>query len=273
MICLMYHNVFEEPHRYGRLSPSITSYFVSKNVFEAQIRLVGENGGCLSRAALDGFYRGCRATDQGDSHDGLPVLLTFDDGWRDSVEVAGPVLAKHQGKAMLFVTTDFIGRSHFLTRSELRALSTSLFAIGSHARTHRMLSQLSELEIVAELDYSKRFLEDALGRPIDALSIPNGAVDQRVRRIASEVGYRFVFTSDVYVNTAAIGPLHIGRVAIKQGTSMRAFQGYLRGHLAWERLRRCFLTVPKGMLGVAHYAALRRRLLGEAAGQQVMQEI
>lgn len=273
MVCLMYHNVFEDAQRYGDLSPSITSYFVGKSVFDAQIRQLVESGKCLPHEALHRFYGISGQSSQDVGHSEPSILLTFDDGWRESVEVAGPILDKHQGNAMLFITTDFIGRRHFLTPSEIRALPTKLFRVGSHARTHRMLNRLSDPEIFAELKDSKRILEDAVGQCVDSLSIPNGAVDDRVRRIASEVGYQFLFTSNVYTNTAAIGPMHIGRVAIKQNTSMRTFQGYLDGRFAWQRLRRCLLTAPRSILGVTRYEMFRRRLLGETAGQQVMQDL
>src|SRR5262249_3634376 len=151
-------------------------------------------------------------------HRGHPVLLTFDDGWRDSVEVAGPLLRSEGCEAMLFVTTNFVGRPHFVSRQDLQRLPRNLFRLGPPARTHRMLSRLSESEIRGELTDSKHFLEDVAGHEIDALSIPGGALDERVRRIAAEVGYRFLFTSSVHANTPETGPMHIGRVAVKQST-------------------------------------------------------
>jgi peptidoglycan/xylan/chitin deacetylase (PgdA/CDA1 family) len=198
-------------------------------------------------------------------YSGQAVLLTFDDGWRDAVEVGGPILQSERCQAMLFVTTDFVGQRHFLSRHDLKRLPRGLFRIGSHARTHRMLSRLSETEIRGELRDSKHFLEEVAGHAIDALSIPNGAVDERVERIASEAGYRFLFTSQVHVNTPKTGPMHIGRVAIKQNTSIRTFQRYARGQLALEQVRRWLLSAPKSLLGLARYEKMRRRLLGETA--------
>jgi peptidoglycan/xylan/chitin deacetylase (PgdA/CDA1 family) len=143
------------------------------------------------------------------------------------------------------------------------------FHVGSHARTHRILSLLPEAEIRSELADSKKLLEDLAGYGIDALSIPSGAVDRRVRRIATECGYRFIFDSDVRVNRRGDGRTSIARVPIMQGTPTAAFQRYVRQRVGPERMRRAVLSAPKRLLGLRRYENLRRRLLGETSEQQV----
>ncbi len=200
------------------------------------------------------------------------VLLTFDDGWAGSVEEAGPILETHGCRALLFVTTGFVGKKYFLEREQLSRLSRRCFRVGSHGRTHRFLSLLSNREIREELRSSKRYLEDVLGYAIDSLSIPSGAIDERVKWIAAEEGYRFCFTSEIRRNRREDGPMNIGRVAIKEATPRQAIGKYVRQELARERTRRWMLSIPKGILGLRRYERLRRRLLGEEPGQLLTHE-
>jgi hypothetical protein len=135
-----------------------------------------------------------------------------------------------------------------------------------------MLSLLSDADIRAELSDSKRILEDAAGYEVDCLSIPSGAVDERVRRIASECGYRLVFDSEPRVNRSDDSPLAIGRVPLMATTPLSAFRRYVSQRFARERLRRALLGVPKRLLGLRRYEMLRRQLLGEKRQQQVTHE-
>jgi peptidoglycan/xylan/chitin deacetylase (PgdA/CDA1 family) len=271
--CLMYHGVYGGGAPCAGFSPSITAYSVARSAFDRQLQEISALGGwTLTPEDLKAFY--ALRPGEGDRpwRPGYPVLLTFDDGWLDSVEEAGPLLEAHRCTAMFFVTTDFVGRPYFVSRGDLQRLPRDWFRIGSHARSHRMLSLLSEREIRAELADSKSYLEDVTGDEVDAVSIPGGAVDPRVRRIAVEVGYRLLFTSEVRANHRGDSPMDIGRVAVKSTTALESFRGYVRQRFARQRLRRLVLQVPKRVLGLARYERLRRRLLGEVEGQFVSHE-
>ncbi|HEY7115531.1 MAG TPA: polysaccharide deacetylase family protein [Tepidisphaeraceae bacterium] len=267
----MYHNVTPDDHAYPDLSPSATSYFVTRRTFAeqlAQIRVCG--GSVMTWDDLKQFYDPAppAAPRPADS----PVFITFDDGWRDSVEIGGSTLQEHGCSAIVFVTTGFLDRPHFLSRQELARLDADVFRVGSHAKTHRMLSLLDDTEIRAELSDSRKCLEDATGREVDAISIPSGAVDRRVRRIAAECGYRFLFDSEVRVNRRGDSPMAIARVALMNTTPLSTFRRYVTQRITRERVRRAVLQAPKRLLGLRRYERLRRRLLGEQRGQRVTHE-
>jgi peptidoglycan/xylan/chitin deacetylase (PgdA/CDA1 family) len=264
----MYHNVSADDASHAHLSPSATSYFVNRAGFNEQLARIADCGAtCMDVDSLRRFYQSVRPAGSGD---GRPrVLLTFDDGWRGGVEIGGPVMERYRARAILFVTTGFLGRPHFLTRGELFHIDRELFHVGSHGCTHRMLSLLSEAEIRAELADSKQLLEDVTGYAVDTLSIPSGAVDARVRRIAAECGYTFLFDSEVRVNRRGDGPMAIGRVAIMRNTRPEDVDRYVRLRIGRERLRRAILQAPKRLMGLPRYERVRRRLLGETPSQVV----
>jgi peptidoglycan/xylan/chitin deacetylase (PgdA/CDA1 family) len=271
---LMYHNVAPRADAYPDLSPSMTSYFVTRPDFEAQLTELEACGGTpITFDEFEDFYAppgdtATPATDGG-RH---PVLLTFDDGWADGVDLGSPILRQHHCQAFLFITTDFLDRPHFLARRELAHLDPAVFRVGSHARSHRMLSLLDDAEIRDELSGSRRILEDLTGCAVDALSIPSGAVDRRVRRIAAECGYRFIFDSDVRVNHRGGSPTTIGRVPLMHDTDLPTLRHYIHQQVTRQRVRRVVLQMPKRVLGLRRYERLRRRLLGEKPDQYVTHE-
>ena len=127
-----------------------------------------------------------------------PVVLTFDDAFRNFAESARPVLASHSFGATVFAvaarcggTNDWAGqlasvpRLPLLSAAELRELATAGFEIGSHGLTHAALDGLSPAEAEREVVGSKRALEDAVGRAVDVLAYPYGRAGASVRAVAA----------------------------------------------------------------------------------------
>ena len=86
-----------------------------------------------------------------------PVMITFDDGYRDVLVKALPTLIRLHMPATAFVITDRISGPDpsFLTWSELRRLEQSGVAIGSHTVTHANLTSLSDAQALGELRDSR----------------------------------------------------------------------------------------------------------------------
>ncbi len=279
-VSLMYHNVCESPARggiwpgFGRLSPSVTNYFVDRETFSRHCELISRSGRALEVDEFRAMFRSesrddaCKAVSGNEPR----VLLTFDDGWRGTIEVGAPILEASGLQALLFVTTDLIGHPQFVGLSQLRSLTDS-FVVGSHAQTHRLLAQLSDEEVRAELHSSKAMLQDILGCEVETIAFPGGSFDRRVLRMTREAGYRFVFTSQPLVNrqTAAAHP--IGRLAIKSGTSIETLERWLSGDVRRERLRSMGLDGVKRVLGRAAYRRLRSRLISEDVTQLEMTDL
>jgi len=118
------------------------------------------------------------------------VVVTFDDGFADNIPAAA-VCAEMGLRATVFVTTDYIGRDRMLTAGQVRELAAlPNVEVGSHTLSHRRLDELPRDEIRRELHDSRARLEDILSAPVATLAYPHGNYDERVKRIAAEVGYR-----------------------------------------------------------------------------------
>ncbi len=271
LVCLMYHNVCRTRDAEGAfsefrtLSPSITSYFLDADTFDGHCRVIADSGQAIGFTELNQPVEGALSQQP-------RVLLTFDDGWRDCVDIGGPILAAHELQALLLVTTDLIGHPDFVGLETLRKLPPQ-FSVGSHARTHRMLSELSDADVRAELQESKTILEDILEAEVDSLAYPGGSFDRRVETIATELGYRWIFTSEPGVSRRNTSSHRIGRIPVKTNTSVQTVTRWLQGNVRREQRRAIALKTAKRLMGRSLYRTLRTRLLSEKSGQLEMTDL
>jgi len=119
------------------------------------------------------------------------VALTFDDGFRDNLTVALPLLEKYRMPMTLFVTAGFVGREGYLSTDELREISAhELVTIGAHGLWHRHFNLLSPTDARFELVESRRLLADVTGKNVDLLAWPYGECTPELERLSEECGYR-----------------------------------------------------------------------------------
>jgi peptidoglycan/xylan/chitin deacetylase (PgdA/CDA1 family) len=197
---LMYHKVND-------LWPNPTT--VPTAVFEEQMGLLGELGYTpVSLDAVRDHY-----VDGGE----LPsraVLITFDDGYRDNLENAFPVLRRHGYPAVVFVPIGFLDdgrplpheeplrllgiRNETLDWDELAELEAGGVRIESHGIGHRPVSELEPAEAAREIALSKLRLEERLGREVEAFAFVKGSLaDYRPEHasLVQQAGYKLAFTS------------------------------------------------------------------------------
>jgi len=197
---LMYHKVND-------LWPNPTT--VPTAVFAEQMALLGELGYvAVSIDAVRDHYL-----------DGAPlpegaVLITFDDGYRDNLENALPILQRHGYPAVVFVPIAFLAGSRPLPHEEplrllgvrnetvgwddLAALEAGGVRVESHGIGHQPLSDLDPAEATREIAISKLRLEERLGREVEAYAFVKGSLaDYRPEHasLVQQAGYKLAFTS------------------------------------------------------------------------------
>ena len=93
----------------------------------------------------------------------LKIAITFDDGYKDNLYVAAPILAEYGSPFTVFITAKFVNKnsSVYLTPGEMRELSALPgVTIGSHGMTHRRLTGLNSGDLMSELSKSRSRIED-----------------------------------------------------------------------------------------------------------------
>jgi peptidoglycan/xylan/chitin deacetylase (PgdA/CDA1 family) len=121
----------------------------------------------------------------------VPVAITFDDGYRDNLTIALPLLEKYRLPMTLFVVAGFVGRENYLSKDELREMAKHpLITIGSHGLWHRNFTRLSPKDARFELLESRRHLQAMIDAPIELLAWPYGECNSETERLSGECGYR-----------------------------------------------------------------------------------
>ncbi len=123
-----------------------------------------------------------------------PVMITFDDSYRDQYEYAYPVLKRFGMKASFFVVTQSSRQRGAMTQEMIRELDQSgVGFIASHTQHHAYLTRYKKETRLREIGASKKDLEVLLGHRVDAFAYPYGAWNEEVEQEVRDAGYKMAF--------------------------------------------------------------------------------
>jgi len=164
--------------------------------------------------------------------------FTFDDGHVSQYTHALPLLDRYGAQGIFFVTAGWINqREHYMDWSHLRELVAQGHSVQSHTWSHPMLTGCSDAQLAEELGRSKKTIEDHVGVPVTAISIPNGRWDSRVLQGCAAAGYGEVFTSDSWRNQEQQNGLQLfGRMNVSQSMTVQRMKRALSRDGGWKRL-------------------------------------
>jgi len=250
---LMYHEVL--PTLLERDQRFMTPLYVITNaLFEEHIKTLAEHG---YRSVLPEEVPGIGA-------DGKYVVITFDDGLAGNYRHALPILKKYGFKATFFVAVGSVATDRFMNWAELQELVDNGMSVQSHTVSHAPLETLGDDAIRRELHESKQEIERRLNTTVSALSFPHGSYDRRVVEIAGEVGYRYLFSSDVartYRNSFVEHPAILGRLAVTYKVGAQQLNSWVEYNNAelllahWSKRAKSRL---RKIIGVKNYSRLYR---------------
>lgn len=161
--------------------------------------------------------------------------LTFDDGHKSNYANGLDLLEKRSFRATFFVVAGWISnRTDFMTWQELREMVTLGHEVQSHTWSHRVLTNCSAAELKEELVRSKRTIEDRLGIPVKALSVPHGRWNRQVLRACAAAGYQRVYISNPWISRQAReGLVLIGRYMVRRSLEAQQLRRLLAGDPAF----------------------------------------
>lgn len=124
-----------------------------------------------------------------------PVLITFDDGYKDNYTNAYPIMKKYGFKGTIFVVTGYLGvYDNYLTWEQAGELASNGFSLESHTYSHKSMTEATDEDISKELTKSRNTIKERLGVDADFLAYPTGTYNLHIAELAKEAGYKGAFT-------------------------------------------------------------------------------
>lgn len=224
---LTYHNISND---------SNDPLAVSPEMFDRQMSWLSENGYIvlpLDKALSNIFGKktGIKS-----------IVLTFDDGFTDFLDMAEPILRRHSFPATVFVVAGEIGGTSWWRKpnlqkplmdwESLRKVVDLGYEIGSHGLHHCDLSKLSVEQLQTEVCDSKEILEQKLKVKIESFAYPWGCCTSKTAEIVRRAGYRSAsiagsgwrsgFKNDIF---------HLRRKVVFNGNSWVNFKNEVQSYL------------------------------------------
>ncbi|MEY2861543.1 MAG: hypothetical protein RL392_2001 [Pseudomonadota bacterium] len=220
---LMYHQIDAPPPS----GTPLRGLVVSPGSFARQMFLLnclGYKG--LSMRDLEPYLNG--------EKQGKVVGISFDDGYKNNLQNALPILLKNNFTATCYAVSGMMGGTNswdsglvaeksLMTVADWRTWLASGMDVGSHTRTHADLTKLTTDESINQIVNSKNELQDALGCEVRHFCYPYGRFDTTHSEQVRQAGY-------VTATTTRRGRVHLGdnlmdlrRVLVAQATTVLHF--------------------------------------------------
>ncbi len=219
---LMYH-AFSEADEGDR-------YVLPRRAFRRQMRLLA-----LLRYRVIDFEELARSLRDGPPPPRRALVITIDDGYRDNLEIAQPILRRRRFPATIFLVSDRLGGVNdwdregvvcgrpLLTVEEIEELREGGISFGAHTRTHVNLEEAGDEAIEAEVAGSRRDLEGVLGSPVRSFAYPYGRRDARGVAAVGRAGYEAACTTHPERARLDDDRLQIPRIEIRAEYSLAKF--------------------------------------------------
>jgi peptidoglycan/xylan/chitin deacetylase (PgdA/CDA1 family) len=149
-----------------------------------------------------------------------PVVLTFDDGYRDLYTTAYPVLRAHHFKAVAYVVSGFVNSPANVTADQVLEMDANGVQIGAHTVSHVDLTKLSGANLWHEVSDSKVSLEGLLGHPVLDFCYPSGRFNDGVVHAVQAAGFVTATTTQPGLVHSAGDRFVWTRVRVSGGESM-----------------------------------------------------
>jgi GT2 family glycosyltransferase/peptidoglycan/xylan/chitin deacetylase (PgdA/CDA1 family) len=241
---LCYHRVCDHPN------PALAQWAVTPKAFRAQMRFLHKSG--YQAVTLRELIR---AFDAGRSLDKL-VVITFDDGYLDTVTTAAPILDEMGFPATVFVVSKLVGATAawdedyggamapLATWNQLRSLQERGWEIGFHTTNHVDLTQVSEEEAVRELVEGRLEFEREIGESVTSFAYPFGEFTPKLVTIAAESGVNVAVILGSRAATHSAPRHALERATVLRKHSMQDFRLMLRTGFSRLELLGFGLSIP-----------------------------
>lgn len=239
---LMYHRVIDDKKYAG-----VYDTHVTLESFEKQMKYIKDNGyeAITFEDIANGEYK--------NRFNKKYVIITFDDGYKDNLKNALPILKKYNLKAVLFYVTDETynrwdtdvenrpkeKKFELMNLEEIKELYRSgLIEIGGHTTTHLDMPSIEREALKKDLEESRDKIVEITGKKPVSFAYPWGRNNETCRKVVEEVGYKFAVSTESGSSCFSDDLFEIVRVGIYSKDDIKKFEQKISGNYPFMRENR-----------------------------------
>jgi peptidoglycan/xylan/chitin deacetylase (PgdA/CDA1 family) len=207
-------------HHIAKREPA-NRYFLSPAIFEAQMVALQHWGytsiplSLLVQALSEGAYLPPR-----------PVVITFDDGYREVYTHAFPIMQRLGFSGVVYMIAGQVGVGKYMAPAELGELAAAGWEIGSHGWTHTSLRSPAA-KLPREIDESRLALEELLAVPVETFAFPYGLTSKYVTGLVKEAGYQSAVGLGGSFRHTKKTRYYLSRIEVRSNFDMKRFASLL----------------------------------------------
>ena len=211
-------------HRFGNKRDRM---IVTSEAFASQMAYLRDNGyRVIPLSSLLPFLKGEAALPQ------RSVVITLDDGYQSSHEIAYPILKKFGFPATIFVYSDFVGARDAMNWGTMRNMAASgLIDFQPHSKSHPHLARRQQQEswsayharVTEEIRAPGQKIQQQLGQPLYSFAYPYGETNERVIAELEDNSYQLGVTVHAGGNPAFAYPFRLRRTMIYGDRDLDSF--------------------------------------------------
>jgi peptidoglycan/xylan/chitin deacetylase (PgdA/CDA1 family) len=182
-------------HRVATAGPlGLERFRVDPTLFDEQLSALRDYG-----YSTVGITDGVEALSERENPTEKPIIITFDDGYRDFL-TALPSLQKYLFAATVFLVAARIGgfadwdkcygkTTPLMSWSEILEIAGEGIELGCHSLTHRPMTEMNYSDLLRDTRQARKILELGLEKSITHFAYPYGAENKIVRSAIAALGF------------------------------------------------------------------------------------
>lgn len=180
---LMYHYISVPPDGANKYRVNLS---VEPDRFRAQMQYLADSG----YTTID-LYDLSRAITNKEELPDKPIILTFDDGYKDIYENAWPIMQEFGFTGTFFIPTEFIdiGYKPYMTWEMLEELAAAGNRLEPHSRSHPDLRGLSRDALIWQMLGPQETIAAHTGANPRFFSYPSGQYDENTIQLLKELDF------------------------------------------------------------------------------------
>ncbi|SFM50878.1 polysaccharide deacetylase family protein [Marinobacter zhejiangensis] len=183
LVILQYHHISDE-------APPSTS--TTQSLFRSQLDMISDLS--LEVVPLD---QGTEAALNGSLHDTQQIAISFDDAYDSILHNAAPLLLERELPFTVFVNTDSVGHTGYLTWDQLKELQRHpLVHLANHSADHDHLVRRSDeaepewrQRVTTSLDRAQATIKRRLGTDTPLFAYPYGEFSSELEALVASRGW------------------------------------------------------------------------------------